>query len=378
MTAPALAVYVNGPVAVSGDNLNTFAQTCDTSANLRAFIGTIGQTVDARGIAAVNDGLGGAFYWNSASTSPDDNLTIIVPSGASVGAWVRLTLGQINNNNAQLLYQEIYPGVTFADNVTGYQTNAPGNTQVQRAAVAGYMKNTNPVSGITQNGVALFGCGTAEVNNAATWGINTLLQDASSRTVGTGTGRILLNEFDFNVMNPATQVIGLSIGGNSLAQPTTANCFIVNSLGTGITWGGGFVTEDGAAITAVSIGASSATVGPNYASQKLSFSFYDDTSTKDAISLQATSPGTGSPAAILALTGPVPTSFDVVNGNVNIVTGVYTNNSVQVVGTRVTGWGAATNGSTAAFNGSTATLAQTSAALAAVIIALTTHGLIGP
>jgi hypothetical protein len=49
----------------------------------------------------------------------------------------------------------------------------------------------------------------------------------------------------------------------------------------------------------------------------------------------------------------------------------------QVVGPRITGWGAASNGSAAAFNGSTATLAQTSAAVAEIIIHLFTHGLIG-
>lgn len=52
-------------------------------------------------------------------------------------------------------------------------------------------------------------------------------------------------------------------------------------------------------------------------------------------------------------------------------------NDVQLIGTRKTGWGVATNGSKAALNGSTATLAQTSAAVAQLIIDLTAHGLIG-
>ena len=52
-------------------------------------------------------------------------------------------------------------------------------------------------------------------------------------------------------------------------------------------------------------------------------------------------------------------------------------NDVQLIGTRKTGWGVATNGSKAAFNGSTATLAQTSAAVAQLIADLTAHGLIG-
>jgi len=52
-------------------------------------------------------------------------------------------------------------------------------------------------------------------------------------------------------------------------------------------------------------------------------------------------------------------------------------NDVQLIGTRKTGWGVATNGAKTAFNGSTATLAQTSAAVAQLIIDLTAHGLIG-
>jgi hypothetical protein len=51
--------------------------------------------------------------------------------------------------------------------------------------------------------------------------------------------------------------------------------------------------------------------------------------------------------------------------------------STQVVGTRITGWGLATNGGRSAFNASTATLAQTAAAVAQLIADMTTHGLIG-
>lgn len=50
---------------------------------------------------------------------------------------------------------------------------------------------------------------------------------------------------------------------------------------------------------------------------------------------------------------------------------------IKVVGTRVTGWGAATGGSRAAFAAGTATLPQTAAALAQLIADLTAHGLIG-
>jgi hypothetical protein len=91
MSAPQLTAYVNGPIAVSGDQLNTFMQTCDTAAQMRGLIGVGGLSLSARGIASVNDGLGGNFYWNSTSAGPDDNLNTIVPYGAKQGAWVRLS-----------------------------------------------------------------------------------------------------------------------------------------------------------------------------------------------------------------------------------------------------------------------------------------------
>jgi hypothetical protein len=64
--------------------------------------------------------------------------------------------------------------------------------------------------------------------------------------------------------------------------------------------------------------------------------------------------------------------------NIPIATGVLQMQGIQVVGPRVTGWGAATGGSKAAFTAGTATLAQTAAAIAQLISDLTnSHGLIG-
>jgi hypothetical protein len=381
MTAPQLTTYANGPIAIGGDQLNTFMQTCDTAAQMRGLIGTTGISLAARGINSANDGLGGDFYWNSTATGPDDNLNTIVPTGAGSGAWVRIVNALFAQNQAsgQALYREIFPGVVSSDNVVGYNTITAGSSLNQATGVAGYIKDTNPVSGGNGNGVALFGCGTAEVNNAAVWGINTLLQDSNTRAAGTGTGRILVNEFDFNVMNPNTQVIGCSVGGNGLAQPASSNGFIVNSLGSGIKWGGGFVTEDGAAVVAMSIGASSPTAGPNFASQTIDVSFYDLNSTKQVATLVVSSLNSAS-EGVLTLNGSAPIAFDIVNGNLNLVsgTGAITIGGNQVVGARITGMGAVTGGSNLAFNAATATLQQTAGAAAYALQVLINHGLLGP
>lgn len=94
MTAPALFVQQPGIGAVSADNLNTYMQTCDNAAQLRAFTGNIGVQVFMRGTSAPNDGGQGTFWWNYTATSPvDDNgVTTIVPYGAGQGCWSRISL----------------------------------------------------------------------------------------------------------------------------------------------------------------------------------------------------------------------------------------------------------------------------------------------
>ncbi len=91
MVAPALNVYINGFSQVSGDNLNTFMQTCNTVSDLRSFAGTTGMEVYMRGFSAIADGGQGLFYWNTGSTAPDDGgASTIVPFSSTSGAWTRL------------------------------------------------------------------------------------------------------------------------------------------------------------------------------------------------------------------------------------------------------------------------------------------------
>lgn len=307
------------------------------------------------------------------STVSPAMLTVIEATTLALGLQA---LFADNETNGLATYQEVFPGVTAQDSVVGYTTITAGSTLVQKTAIAGYARALTGAAGGNQNAVCLFACGTAEVNNGATWGINTLLQDNSTRAVGTHTGIFLVNEFDFNVMCPNTQVIGLSVGGNSLAQPTTATGYIVNPLGTGIQWSAGFLTEDNATHIGLALGLNTS-LAANVSSQQL-FAAYGDTSgARQNVILQATSAGVG-PGGYLTLSGTAnPTHFDVANGNIVIQSGDLVVGALPVVGPRQTGWGTASNGSTAAFNGSTATLGQTSAAVAAIIQALFTHGLIG-
>ena len=90
MTAPQLTQYIQGQGSVSADGLNTFMQTTNLIADLRAFVGVPGIEVAVRGQTVINDGGGGFYYWNSGGTGPDDGFNTIVPFGAATGVWTRI------------------------------------------------------------------------------------------------------------------------------------------------------------------------------------------------------------------------------------------------------------------------------------------------
>jgi hypothetical protein len=165
MSPPQLTVYVNAPTAVSGDQLNTFMQTCDNAAQMRAFIGVSGIGLFTRGMTSANDGSGGAFAWNATSTGPDDNLNVIVPSGAKIGAWVRTVL---SDGNQQLVLTDFAgadpTGATHSDTAFINFVNAvlttglpgfipPGNYTFAAAATIDYALTTTSRLGARFYGV---------------------------------------------------------------------------------------------------------------------------------------------------------------------------------------------------------------------------------
>lgn len=277
----------------------------------------------------------------------------------------RYKFGNLTGNS---IYGAIYPGVNSFDALQGITQISTGSTIENVTGVAGYVRN-DAVS--PSNGVALFGCAMAAVDGSAVWGINTLLQDSATRASGSATGRRLTNELDFNVMNPGTQVIGLSIGGNSLAQPAAANGFIVNTLGAGIKWTTGFFSMDGTAVNGLALGAMESS-GANIDSQNMIFSYFDGSAVKRSIYANA---GGG----FFILSSPTAWGgLKVSYGNVLVDAGHgFIVNGVGVVGGRRTGWGGAANGGKAYFDAATATPSQTASAVAALIADLTAHGLIG-
>lgn len=183
------------------------------------------------------------------------------------------------------LYQEIFPGVTMTNNVSSVLDIPASSSPVAQNALAGFIRNKSGGGGTAGNGVALFGVGTAETANTATWGINTLLQDSSTRAIGSVTGIIIKNEFDFDVMNPGTVVQGISVSGNSLAQPTSSVGFQVASLGTGIIWEIGLETVDAACGSGIVLGSLGTTA--NSYGQPVYFNYRDGSNVSRFTSLQS-------------------------------------------------------------------------------------------
>lgn len=324
---------------------------------------------------------GGSYTSNAAIPDPLvlSNLTdapALTFTNASGHAYSR----SFGNLTANAIYNAVFPSVSSFDVGSNVLHMVAGTTVVNNTATAGYFKNDAAASGGNGNAVALFGCGQVTANNGAGWGVNTLLMDSATRVAGSGTGRFLIGaELDFNVMNPGTQVIGVSVGGNSLSQPTVANGFIVNTLGNGNKWQTGFWSMDGAASTALAIG-STATSGSNVASQQIQMVQRDNSGTKQVVSVVANPGGASAPTTgFLVIGGSTAVSLSITLGDIFLSSGRnITINAQPVLGGRISGYGTPTNVfKMSSFPGTAATLSQTAGLLAALIVDLEAHGMIG-
>jgi len=276
--------------------------------------------------------------------------------------------------DAYSIYSVIYPSVSHYD-VAQSVAYLPANSTIGgMAAISGYIRSDTAKAGIGGNGVALFGCGVATVNDGGVWGLNTLLMDSNSRSVGAGTGRVLIGaELDFNIMNPGTQVIGASVGGNSLSQSTNAVGYIVNSLGNGNKWTTGFYSADGGASIGMALGPTSAS-GTSIASQDFWMQYFDAGGVKRTVQMEAV----GGFLVINQLSGSF-SGVKVSAGSVLVDTGYgFIVNGQTVVSDRKTGWTAPTGTATrTTFDTSTVTTEQLAQRVKALIDDLTAHGLIG-
>ena len=107
MVLPLLTVAIQGLGVVPADQLNTYVQTAGNFDQLRTFTGLANMTVFVEGAVTVGDGGQGTFYYTPTGAYVDNNATVIVPTGATQGAWL-------------LIPPSVNPNPTFATiTVTG-------------------------------------------------------------------------------------------------------------------------------------------------------------------------------------------------------------------------------------------------------------------
>jgi hypothetical protein len=274
---------------------------------------------------------------------------------------VARSIGRQGQYSAIQIYDAIYNGgMDCYDAVSGVLEIKTGSTVLHASAVGGYVDLDEDDT----NGVCLFGAGLLRGDDQHLWGLNTVLMDNATYTGHSGTGRILANELDFNVCGTATQVMGLSLGGNSLAQPTTANGFLVNSLGSNIKWTTGFWSMDGCATNAFVAGATAAS-GTDVDSQPMQWHYFDGSSNKKIVQMYADA-YSGTAYLTLSCTGNL--AFKILAGDIFLDTGqgLRVNNNV-VVSDRVINADLANTPD----SGDT----DTDDLIAAIVSVLTTHGL---
>lgn len=278
--------------------------------------------------------------------------------------------GNVTEND---IYGAIYPSISNFDVTSSVLQLSNGSTIENATAVAGYFCNENATS--PSNPVALFGCGMVTANNGVGWGINTLLQDSKVRQASDAVGRMLIGaELDFNVMNPGTQVIGVSVGGNSLAQPTNANGFLVNTLSQtyGYKWTTGFNSMDGSAIHALNVGMAAAS-GLNVPSQLVLFGYTSGYS-KQNIMIRAEGGG------YLVFSGSIPPKgYAFKYADVFLDAGhTIRINGIPVLSSRQGGWGLPYGTiNRGGFDPDNISVQQLAQRFGALIADLHAHGLIG-
>lgn len=345
---------------VSASNVPIFS-TVDGMAALTVPIGMA--AIDVRGKGSVSDGIAGHHVrevgepegpskfqdssgaWFSRVAHFVDygyvGQPIVHPSGGRHSFSFRNT-----DRTAHSMYDGIFPDIHHYDGLQAVVNVEAGAGIHHVTALSGYIRSEQPalLFDTSANSVALFGLGIAAVDHAAVWGINTILQDDDARVAGTGTGRKLISELDYNVMHTGTEVIGLSVGGNCLAQPANANAFIANSLegantASAFKWDTAFWSPDGCARTALVVGAI-AKVGANLGSQDLAFNWRDASANVNQIIMRAGADG------YLVVTAPTDAAFTnlyVQSANIAIdADKSITVGSYGVVGARRGGWTAGT------------------------------------
>jgi hypothetical protein len=105
--------------------MNTFAQSCDNYAQLRAFNGVPGMSIWARGAITLNDGGQGFFCYTVGSASDNGSTILVIPSAFPAAYWQRNASSLVGYGAVRVVTSTGGGTVTASDQVISVQpTNA--------------------------------------------------------------------------------------------------------------------------------------------------------------------------------------------------------------------------------------------------------------
>jgi hypothetical protein len=239
MTAPNPAVQIQGMAVVTADNFNTYVQTVKNYAQLRTFTGLGNMVVMAQGASAPDDGGQALYYYNSTSVAPDNNSTVIVPTGAVQGGWLQLP-ANLNVSNLTGILPILNGG-------TGNSTGAVAATSLT-GIVPAANGGADSISGV------LSGNGAGLVSQGATTGLSDTIAPVAWTPVDTSGASLGFT----SVSGLYTKIGKIVIAQFRLTFPTTVNGasvnigalpYTVSSLGT--SWVAGIATSGAGSPNAV-------------------------------------------------------------------------------------------------------------------------------
>ncbi len=175
-------VSSNGVGVVPDALLNSYVQGCQTAAQLRAFVGITGMSVELQGIASPGDGLGGLFYWENGNNFTDNNSTVIVPPGAAgQGAWLLAPTSSEWNAGTVVAVGD---GLIINDDILEIaQTGVTAGTYGASAVIP--VITVNAEGQITHVGTA--------VPSSSTWNGGTIGAISTQFTINPGTTLLIAN-----------------------------------------------------------------------------------------------------------------------------------------------------------------------------------------
>ena len=204
MTAPKLTTYNTGTpaTAITGDQLNTFIQSCDNMAQLRAFPAAPGQMVYVRGFSTLNDGGQGFFYYTLGTGTDDGGITTVVPATYPPAYWYRSSgLNTISQNFVR--NTTVGQTVITANYTPGYvlvylngvllapsDYTATNGTTITLSVAAG---SNDTVDVFSLSTISIYNAATTSLSNVASVSLSNYANDTAAAAGGVQVGQLYRN-----------------------------------------------------------------------------------------------------------------------------------------------------------------------------------------